>query len=608
MNRVLMCAGIGMLGLSISAGGAPTRIAFTTDQSLKTTAYCNTNMLAKFVNAVLALSPAPQAVVEGGDLINSATDADGFNCYKLFTNAMARLPAAGIPYYSAVGNHDASGDTTGWYAKWTNAFSYFPANGPPQWSKLAYYVDTGSCRLVFLDCITAGTNSTGADVDKVDPVQRAWLQSVIGTNSPREFDIVIVHEPAFLAISADNSLADHPADRDALVQILSDSKASALLVGHNHTPCRRMLDTRYNTNWVWTVPQVMDVMGSTYDLTPNSTPPLPDFIRQFTNTFTVFDLDPATQTGTGTTYTEDGQLLLDQFTVYGKHYAPAAVVTNRTLLVLSDHGTAMPPAGTHTNQDGDMLSCSIMDPSVTSGATQYVCTGWAGTGSVSPALGAGTNTPLFAITNDSTIVWMWQTNYLLTTAASGPGSIDTGGWFCAGSNVQITATPDQYYHFYGWSGDTNECPTGGAVITVPMSAPRRITADFEANKAPKGTPEWWLAANGLTNGSFADAELTDDDGDRMQAWQEYQCDTVPTDPVSDLAISAVLPESGGTRIAWHGGTHITEHLQRSAGISATDEWVSVFTSIAPTSVSNDYVDSVAGNPSGMFYRVTVDVR
>jgi len=51
------------------------------------------------------------------------------------------------------------------------------------------------------------------------------------------------------------------------------------------------------------------------------------------------------------------------------------------------------------------------------GISQYLCTGWVGTGSV-PASGPGTNLN-FTITGDSTIIWQWSTNYWVELNVTG---------------------------------------------------------------------------------------------------------------------------------------------------------------------------------------------
>ena len=298
MKRLLFSLAVEAVVFAGMAYAANTRIVFTSDDSLRDGSVCNTNVLNQFVDSVLALNPRPQMVIHGGDMIDKATNSDGFNCFRLFTNIIDRLVTNGIPYCAGVGNHDPSGDTAGWYAKWTNAFYYLPTNGPAQWSRLAYYVDVGSCRLVFLDSITGGTNSPGAPpAIKVDPIERTWLRSVIGTNSPAEFDCAITHIPAYITNLADDSLGDHEPDGDDFLQALMDAKVSVFFCGHNHNPSRRMIDARYNPNWIRTVPQIMDVMGSQSDGGESPNYPLPEFwadsTAMNTNTFTVLDLDPA---------------------------------------------------------------------------------------------------------------------------------------------------------------------------------------------------------------------------------------------------------------------------------------------------------------------------
>jgi len=82
------------------------------------------------------------------------------------------------------------------------------------------------------------------------------------------------------------------------------------------------------------------------------------------------------------------------------------------------------------------------------------------------------------LTNAATLTWNWQAQYLLTTTTNGNGSVTTGGWFNAGSNVTWTATPAANWHFGGWSGDTNGIATVGNVVTAAMNQARCIVATF----------------------------------------------------------------------------------------------------------------------------------
>ena len=157
-----------------------------------------------------------------------------------------------------------------------------------------------------------------------------------------------------------------------------------------------------------------------------------------------------------------------------------AALQDRTLTIVTAHGTASPAAGTYTNEHGTVATNTVTSPD-TQGATQYVCTGWALVGQTDTndaASGVTTNMTLID-TNDAVLTWNWQTQYRLDTETNGHGSVDQADqWVNADGNVEVTATADDHYHFTGWSGDTNGCTIAGNVITAAMNRPRTITASF----------------------------------------------------------------------------------------------------------------------------------
>jgi hypothetical protein len=66
---------------------------------------------------------------------------------------------------------------------------------------------------------------------------------------------------------------------------------------------------------------------------------------------------------------------------------------------------------------------------------------------------------------------------------------------------------------------------------------------------PLGTPEWWLADHGLTNGlSLAENELEDADDDGFPNWKEHGAGTGPNDPGSLLRVTD-LPVLANGRLA-----------------------------------------------------------
>lgn len=289
--------------------------------------YVNTNVLNTIVTRILALDPPADAVLVAGDMINTPDNVDGN--YRQFTNCMAPLAAAGIPTYCAIGNHESNSDP--WYPAWAEAFD-FPTNGPAGWEELVYYVDVGDARIIALDAFTDGTNwvrdtiaypSSGYTC-KIPVSHRNWVRTIAGTNSPTPFDIVFSHGVAYPftyahATLLEDCLDQNPVYRDLFCELLSDIKATVHFTGHEHLYMRRMIDTRYSTNFTHTVPHIGIVAGASFHTDFVDDPVDVEILVQETHCFTVVDLDPVTHTGTATTYADNGTTVLDFVPLRGKH-------------------------------------------------------------------------------------------------------------------------------------------------------------------------------------------------------------------------------------------------------------------------------------------------
>jgi hypothetical protein len=84
--------------------------------------------------------------------------------------------------------------------------------------------------------------------------------------------------------------------------------------------------------------------------------------------------------------------------------------TQYYLTVISSHDSPTPTSGWFDS--GSTISASVMSPVSADSATQYVCSGWTGTGSV-PASGM-TASLNFTLTQPSSITWNWKTQSQVT--------------------------------------------------------------------------------------------------------------------------------------------------------------------------------------------------
>jgi N-acetylneuraminic acid mutarotase len=120
------------------------------------------------------------------------------------------------------------------------------------------------------------------------------------------------------------------------------------------------------------------------------------------------------------------------------------------MVVTSLYGSCRPPAGTSYFGRGESVTAAADVASIDVGATQYVVTGWAGTGSLTN--GTCTDT-VFSIESDSTLAWSWQTNYWQSIGVAGGGNVNAGsGWFPAGTTAVLTATAAPGWRFVAWTG------------------------------------------------------------------------------------------------------------------------------------------------------------
>ena len=159
-----------------------------------------------------------------------------------------------------------------------------------------------------------------------------------------------------------------------------------------------------------------------------------------------------------------------------------------TLAVASAFGTATPDAGTHTFVYGDEVVASAVAPEPENGIRR-VCTGWTGTGSASAAgVESGVS---FTITNDSSIVWNWRTDYLTGVSVSG-GSGDFGQqWVASGETVEVVLSPAAHLYEISLSGDTEGVTLDGTTLRFVADKPRQIDVTITEVKVSLAVGSEW---------------------------------------------------------------------------------------------------------------------
>ncbi len=138
-------------------------------------------------------------------------------------------------------------------------------------------------------------------------------------------------------------------------------------------------------------------------------------------------------------------------------------------------------------------------------------------------------------------------------------------------------------------------------IFIPSSGNTLFVADL---LSPKGVPIEWLVSYGLTNRPAAEEELLDRDGDGVVTWEEWVCDTDPTNGNSVLKVTDLTANGSGAQVCWEGGVQATQVLERRTNLVFGTDWVPLLTNVPPTSLTNSYNDSAATNREG-FYRFKV---
>jgi hypothetical protein len=159
------------------------------------------------------------------------------------------------------------------------------------------------------------------------------------------------------------------------------------------------------------------------------------------------------------------------FTIGARDYAVIANFIPRTYTVTA----AVSPAGTGSVSGTGTYPAGATATLTAAPDATHVFTGWSGT------LSGSANPVSFAVNADRSVTANFaSTNFTLTTAASGGGSVTPGGSYPPGSGVTISANGGASHSFTGWMGDASGISNP---LLVTMNADKSITGLFKLKLA-----------------------------------------------------------------------------------------------------------------------------
>jgi len=113
----------------------------------------------------------------------------------------------------------------------------------------------------------------------------------------------------------------------------------------------------------------------------------------------------------------------------------------------------------------------------------------------------------------------------------------------------------------------------------------------------------WLQHYGLPTDGSADA--TDPDADGRNNWQEWRCQTDPTNPLSALRLLSASSDGTNVTFSWQSVAGVSYFLERSTNLSATPPFTPLATGIPGQPGTTIFTDTNAVASLRLFYRVGV---
>jgi len=126
---------------------------------------------------------------------------------------------------------------------------------------------------------------------------------------------------------------------------------------------------------------------------------------------------------------------------------------------------------------------------------------------------------------------------------------------------------------------------------------------YEYQGAGVGEFLGWLQQFGLpTDGS---ADYADSDADGLNTWQEWRCQTCPTNALSALRLLAAARTGSDVTVSWQSAAGVSYSLERCTNLSSPPAFSLLATNVPGQPGSTSFIDTNAASLSPLFYRVRV---
>jgi hypothetical protein len=113
----------------------------------------------------------------------------------------------------------------------------------------------------------------------------------------------------------------------------------------------------------------------------------------------------------------------------------------------------------------------------------------------------------------------------------------------------------------------------------------------------------WLQQYGLPTDGSVDA--TDADADGLNTWQEWRCQTDPTNTLSALSLLSASIDGTHVTVTWQSVSGVNYSLERGTNLAPPSLFTPLVTNLRGQPGLTSYTDTNTAGASPLYYRVAV---